>query len=542
MKTKGSNRKINDFDSEINAVEAQLLKNIEALQGQSNHFDAPKENLFYADQIADTTLLFGGLSNAHEEVIISHFHAFGYSMMRLPEADFDSLTLGKEFCNKGQCNPTYYTIGNLIKFLLEKAKETSVEEVEKKYAFFTAGSCGPCRFGMYENEYRKALEDAGFSNFRFVVYQQSSGLEDELGNTRALGMVFTRDLFVGLVKAIIVADLINGFASKVEPFEVIKGATKKAKTKAIEVIQETFRDKKKMYKGLQEVRKIFAGVKCDYTQVKPIVKVTGEFWASITESHGNYHLFNWLVEENTEVKKEPMGGYLEHLLHTHEIKAQERRGIVQEETGLGKGVNPYKYELSLIGFRKLLNLYYNVYRSALGFKPNKITDNTELSKLADDYYNKRQDGGEAYMEVGHLIHLNKEKLAHMLISIKPFGCMPSSASDGVQSKVSADYTNVLFVSLETSGDSEVNFKSRAQMKIYEAKSKAKAELEAAVLKYNIDLSKVKAFVNDHPQYTSGDYLIKGDYTSTGVNFIVDMHKRMKHPIGMVKHQVSKLVK
>ncbi len=33
------------------------------------------------------------------------------------------------------------------------------------YIFFTAGSCGPCRFGMYESEYRLALQNAGYERF-----------------------------------------------------------------------------------------------------------------------------------------------------------------------------------------------------------------------------------------------------------------------------------------------------------------------------------------------------------------------------------------
>jgi predicted nucleotide-binding protein (sugar kinase/HSP70/actin superfamily) len=485
--------------------------------------------------------LFGGLTEAHEELMLAHLQSIGYNVERLPEADFESLTIGKEFCNKGQCNPTYYTIGNLIKTLKAKAKETSVEEVEKNYVFFTAGSCGPCRFGMYENEYRKALVDAGFEKFRIVVAQQAEGISDENGEIKEPGLNVNKDFFVGVIKAIIVGDLINGYVNKIEPYEIIKGATRKAKADALIIMKESFKDTKKIYKGLQKVRKLFVNVKCDYTQIKPVVKITGEFWASITESQGNYHIKEWLVSENTELKMEPMVGWLEHLLFSREIKARDRRGIEQEEHGLGKGANPYKSELKLFGFRKLLNGYFNLYRSALGFKPNNTANNRTLAKLAHDYYNKRQGGGEAYMEVGNLIYLSNNKLAHMMVSVKPFGCMPSSASDGVQTRVSADYPEVIFLSLETSGDSEVNFKSRAQMKIFEAKVKAKKEAEEAIQKYGIDIEKVKKFVAKHPKYSSGDYIIKGNYTGTGANFLVDMHKRMKKPVGIVKHQFSKVV-
>ncbi len=531
----------NNFDAEVVEMETLLAENIARIQTESNHFDKPKQYPFYADERASTTILFGGLTEAHEELMLSHMQSLGYKVERLPEADFGSLTIGKEFCNKGQCNPTYYTIGNLIKYLQNKTNELSIEEIEKQYVFFTAGSCGPCRFGMYENEYRKALVDAGFEKFRIVVVQQAGGINADDPNAKEPGLNCNKDFFVGVIKAIIIGDLINGFVNKIEPYEIIKGATRKAKEDALIIMQKSLKDTKKIYKGLQEVKKVFAKVKCDYTQVKPIVKITGEFWASITESQGNYHVKNWLVAEGAEIKMEPLVGWLEHLLFSREIKARDRRGIVQEKHGLGEGANPYKKELKLYGFRKLLNAYFNVYRAALGFKPNNTTNNRVLANLAHDYYDKRQGGGEAYMEVGSLIYLNKKKVAHMLISVKPFGCLPSTSSDGVQSKVSSDYPNIIFLSLETSGDSEVNFKSRAQMKLFEAKQKAKKEADEVINKYKIDLEKVKTFVAKHKRYSTGDFIIKGKQTGTGANFILDMHKRMKSPAGMVKHQFSKMV-
>ncbi len=526
-------------DIQFSDFEDQLINNISDIQADANHFNRPNLYPFTAEQRSSTTILFGGLTESHEELILAHMQSIGYNVERLPEADFESLTTGKEFCNKGQCNPTYYTIGNLIKTLKAKSKEMSVQEVEEKYVFFTAGSCGPCRFGMYENEYRKALVDAGFEKFRICVAQQAGGIDDH-GDEPEPGLAVNKDFFIGVIKAIIIGDLVNGFVNKVQPYEVIKGETVKAKAEALKVIQKGFKETGKIYKSLQEARKVFAKVKCDYAQIKPMVKLTGEFWASITESQGNYHIKNWLVEENCELKIEPMVGWLEHLIYSREIKAQDRRGIDQDEKGLGEGTNPYKNELKLYGIRKLLNGYFNLYRAALGFKPNNTIDNKLLAKLAHQYYDKRQGGGEAYMEVGNLINLSNKKLAHMMVTVKPFGCMPSSASDGVQTRVSADYPDVIFLALETSGDSEVNFKSRAQMKIFEAKVKAKKEADDVIEKLGIDVEEIKKFVAKNPMYSSGDYVIKGhEHAGSGINFMLDMHKRMKSPVGKVKHQFAK---
>ena len=51
----------------------------------------------------------------------------------------------------------------------------------------------------------------------------------------------------------------------------------------------------------------------------------------------------------------------------------------------------------------------------------------------------------------------------MVLALKPFGCMPSSQSDGVQSAVINKYKDMIFLPIETSGEGEVNAHSRVQM-------------------------------------------------------------------------------
>ena len=57
------------------------------------------------------------------------------------------------------------------------------------------------------------------------------------------------------------------------------------------------------------------------------------------------------------------------------------------------------------------------------------------------------------MEVGKLIHFVEDKVNHRTISMKPFGCMPSSGvSDGVQGIVQSMYPDAIFLPIETTGD------------------------------------------------------------------------------------------
>src|SRR5262249_17863581 len=86
--------------------------------------------------------------------------------------------------------------------------------------------------------------------------------------------------------------------------------------------------------------------------------------------------------------------------------------------------------------------------------------------------------GEGHMEVGKLIQHVEHRKSHMVISVKPFGCMPSSGvSDGVQSLVTAKHPDAIFCAIETTGDGAVNVQSRVLMDLFKARQKAQKEYQ-----------------------------------------------------------------
>ena len=136
----------------------------------------------------NVTLLIGGLTVAHDYLIEGALKGLGYNVQYARSArQRRRSSFGKEFGNRGQCNPTYFTVGNLVKYLIDlrDKKGMTAEEIVKNYVFLTAGACGPCRFGMYVTEYRKALRDAGFDGFRVMLFQQTAASSRRPATTSA---------------------------------------------------------------------------------------------------------------------------------------------------------------------------------------------------------------------------------------------------------------------------------------------------------------------------------------------------------------------
>src|SRR6185295_10763496 len=108
-----------------------------------------------------------------------------------------------------------------------------------------------------------------------------------------------------------------------------------------------------------------------------------------------------------------------------------------------------------------------------------------------------------HMEVGKLIVNAIKGKAHITLSVKPFGCMPSSGvSDGVQSLITGKFPGTIFCAVETSGDGATNFYSRVQMYMFKARILADAELTRAFEATGTTREEVEAFLKANPKYLS----------------------------------------
>jgi len=541
---------------------AKLMEEMGVALPEREHFARPVERDFTGDQRAHTTILFGGLTWKHEQLIRGALAGLGYSVEPLPVPDVRAFQLGKEYGNNGQCNPTYFTVGNLVQYL-QKLEEDgkSRQEILDNYVFITAGACGPCRFGMYEAEYRLALRNSGFDGFRVMLFQQSGGLsQSEAG----AGLEMNTDFFLAILNAMNMGDLVNDVGYQTRPFEIEEGSTTTALNAAMDELEEIFATKqtyelegasgtvlKTMLRGKADMvgkfldqlygkeyaeafsdlgRKLDESVQVDRTLVKPIVKITGEFWAQTTEGDGNFNMFPFLEREGAQVLVEPVGTWIMYMIHQAKQMNKDRAGVTDEEAmpsawridkKMANSWTSSKKNAKLSAAEMIFKREWNRLRDALGGIPHELTDQYELQRLGHPLYNSRAGGGEGHLEVAKNIYYSNKDMCHMVLSLKPFGCMPSTQSDGVQSAVVNLYKDIIYLPVETSGEGEINAHSRVQMALGEAKVKAKQEIERVVEETGVTLEEARAYADEHPDLKRPLYKVphyKGT-VGTAANFL-----------------------
>jgi hypothetical protein len=153
------------------------------------------------------------------------------------------------------------------------------------------------------------------------------------------------------------------------------------------------------------------------------------------------------------------------------------------------------------------NRQYARVADALGSTGARLVPQAELARLAHPFYHQLARGGEGHLEVGKSIYYTQRRRCHMVLSLKPFGCLPSTQSDGVHAAVVSRYPDMIFLPIETSGEGPINAYSRVQMALVEAKTRARAEFGAALERAGRRLDEIRAFVSDHRELRSGLYRV-----------------------------------
>lgn len=510
-----------------------------------SHFRRPTEEPYRAGERGRTTILLGGLTWRHHELARAVLQGLGHRCDVLPAPDLEAFQYGKDNCNNGECNPVYFMVGSLIQYLKRRQAEgLSASDVCQRFVHFTVGSCGPCRHGMYEAEYRFALANAGFPGFRIPLLVQSKGL---YGHHEDPGLEYTLDFSILGLTALFLGDLLEDVEYRIRPYEAIPGQTEGAvrwcverlagvlrewrlpevtetlprplarvlslhegvrdAVRALAKLHDLLRDEA-FARALSECGERLAAIEIDPLRVKPVVKIVGEFYSQTTESLGNYGMFGFLEREGAEVSPSQVAGWVTYLLFQAGDRWRARRGLVEPWTGALRRA-PGRRLVSRIDHARWAALFwlgehgcawvYERLRRALGGIAHELVPQQEIARLARPFYDTRIRGGEGHQEVGKTLHYAGTGRCHMVLSLKPFGCMPSQCSDGVESGVLRRHPDFLFLPVETSGDGDVHAQSRVQMTLSEARARARAEFAAAVASSGRTLEEIRQHLAEHPE-------------------------------------------
>ncbi|MFI5400263.1 MAG: 2-hydroxyglutaryl-CoA dehydratase [SAR324 cluster bacterium] len=498
---KGPSRLPPELAAELKAFESTERERLGLASAQRAQWADSLHRTFTRSQRASTTILVAGLTQAHDLLLAAALRPLGYQVETLPTPDDDALQQGKAYCDRAMCNPAYYVVGNLLRHLvrLRDVDGLATSEINRRYLSVTANGCGPCRYGLYITQYRKALREIGFDGFRVIQFDQRPESQ-RIGEEEGLDMNARLLFHVG--RAFIIADVLNLLKYRTRPYELDKGATDAAVARSCARIGAALEGGRGLVAALRQARREFSAIAVDRGRIKPKVAIIGEIWAQTTEGDGNYRLPSFLEEEGAEVETQPLTVWLLSRFWEPRYDLVQRArmlsGSKEEACGRPRGI--WWKVPALRAGEGLVRLVFALVARLAGLRGYTLPNIDELSKVSAPYYDPHQKGGEMFMEVGKMLQYSAHTEANMVVSVKPFGCMPSSSvSDGVQSLVTERHPQTQFVSVETTGDGAVNVYSRLQMQYFKAAQSARAEAERALAAGGLSRNEAIAYLKRNPR-------------------------------------------
>ncbi len=515
----------------------------------TTHYQRPALAPFTAQERSTTTILFGNLTPKHEPLIEAVFLGSGHLCQALPTPARSNLLTGREYCNNGLCNPNYFTAGNLIDYLRQLRRQgMTADEIAAKYVYFTIGGCGPCRFGMYESEYREALRNAGFPGFRVFTFQSNTAIQR---GCEQPGLRYTVNFGLGMLNALNCGDILYDSVYRIRPYETVPGATDCGIAECLADLGEFLRGRCKYeffsrarrghvadvvsilgkiryHLGARDWRKALARarnrldeVEVDWLRVKPVVKVTGEFYSAISEGDANYNLYRFLESEGAEVVIDPIGNLVLYWLYQARLHNRRRKGL---QPGY------WKKELLLGLCEWFWGWQYRRTAQRLGGLASPPERQRELGRLAAPYYDLLTRGGEGHLIVARALDGVHRNSSHLMISVKPFGCMPATQADGVMAQVVADHPPLHFLPLETLGEGEVHALSRVQMALGDAQARARNEFDAALRSTGRTLKEIRRYVESRPEMRRPFYEFRtaSGVACTAAQFVLHAAREMRN--------------
>jgi predicted nucleotide-binding protein (sugar kinase/HSP70/actin superfamily) len=425
------------------------------------------------------TILYNIVERRKSLFMRAYFERNGFRYIDLGDHVKEDVRWGKEYGNRMECNPMYFTSGSLIRALMHIQRETglSKEEIVEKYLFLGGGGqCGPCRYGLYPTEYLKVVNEAGFKGFRVMIF--SSDLAE--APPRECALQIDLSFRINLMVAIVLADLLHVAECALRP-------RTRDRDRLLSVMERAEQELLAAYSNplwlltvplaLRKVGRLFAKIPRG-EEVLPLLFITGEFFANLAHNDGNYNLRRFIMDEGAE----PIPGlFTQRILYDNWRRIQEGVRNTRFSTSAAERRHWRKFLRKQRNSTAAIRLFWRGYRAALNPAAfggrAELLDLDEAAELGRPYYHPEIFGGEGNLEIGEAVHYADK--VDGIISSKPFGCMPSSGvSDGVMARITSLYPQINFLSIETSGDNEVSILGRVSMLIFKAKQNLNKRLTA----------------------------------------------------------------
>ncbi|MDP3235772.1 MAG: hypothetical protein Q8N26_23505 [Myxococcales bacterium] len=421
------------------------------------------------------TFLVGGLGQARDTLLCAALRGAGLGVRQLPPPSDVGLRRARALGNHGQCSPAHYAVGAVLQ--AADASGLSRSEFARTHQWVTVGSCGPCRLAAFPLEWAKVLRAEGLSGL---------GLElvDQLAFTAALGpRRLVRSAGMVVLAALTAGDVLSALERSLRPWVCDPQALDAVLANGVAELAAALEQGEGARATLARVASRARALELDPMRALPRVLLVGEPWTTLTDGDPSDGVVRRLEAVGAEVDVPRVVDWLRMLAWQRSVELQE--GPAERET----------CARAVTGVSALWRLLAG---AAGVFEP--LESPADLAALATPWYPPLIRGGSAHLEVARALSASQRRAVHLVLSVKPFGCLPSSAlSDGVLGPLLRKMPRApAFAVLEANATGQATVDSRLTLALERATLAALDEFDEARAHRGLSLLQAQQVLSELP--------------------------------------------
>lgn len=440
------------------------------------------------------TLLVGPLNPVHDALGAAALRGAGLAAEAVHPPSDEGLARARALGNHGQCNPPHYAVGAVLDHA--RAAGMPAADFAARHAWLTLGSCGPCRLAAFPVEWAQVLGGAGLEALRMEPLDQRGFIQGLSG----LGEARHRGLGNALVSALIAADALETLGHRLRPWVEDPAALAHELAQGTARVVVALEQGRGVLKALRETARATSALEVRRDRVLPRVLLVGEPWTTLTRGAPSYDVAVRLELLGAEVDTPRVIDWLRYLVWQQHLSPRLSEAD----------------RLACARASRRLTALWALFARAVGLK-EPLENLNRIAALAGPWYAPTVLGGSGHLEVGRALAAAEDRTAHLVLSLKPFGCLPSSAlSDGVLGPLLNRTEHApAFLVIETTGDAHATVDSRLEMALEAATLRALDEFDAACARRKLSPATARARLVDQPTLTG-----RRTFACTAAEFVV----------------------
>ena len=402
--------KIDEINN-LGAIRIRIRSLLASINKRLKEAPKPSENpgnyeqnkvIFTKDMRKDYTILIPQMIPIHFELLESAVCACGYKAEVLKECTPHTVETGLKYVNNDACYPSILVTGQMI-----EALESGKYDLNKT-ALIISQTGGGCRATNYIGFIRKALKDAGFPNIPVISFNM-------VGMEKMPGFKLSFGLIEGLLKSIILGDLLQKMLTKNRAYEVNKGETQKLYESWLEKCRGLVsKSTNKQFKqAIYDIVNDFEKIELDTSVKRPKVGIVGEVLIKY-HPFGNNYVANLLEAEGAEVILPDFMGFVKFMA-TH-------------KTTFNTLLNTNKLSSKIAKIAiKLIDVLEKDVRIALASSKKDYLQPCDIWHLQDkvkDVLSIGNQTGEGWFLTAEMIEYIENDIPN-IVCVQPFACLPN---------------------------------------------------------------------------------------------------------------------